>query len=305
MKTDRSSSASIRAAAVLLVGLLFVAGLPAAGQIRIGIGGLQITVETPSKRLAKALAQEVKEVQRRFDENRRALRAVQGPGGKPAYLREEVIDLIDRTGKDLDQAMEQIGKADLDPLRAWAIEGLQGVQKELAPPSDRRAAALPAAVARIASLGSFPSPGPESVIAAVPNQETISAERANGLLDQAGVVLSRIFFLAERNDLRVKLWVGSTPTHQARFAFWSRGQIKGSEPERSFIRTDGKQEVTRGLYSYHASLATGSITEIIEYPNPAAQAESERLDLVNDTSFFCCRFKEQVCEHVANEKECH
>ncbi len=301
MKTDRFSSASTRAAAVLLAGLLLAASLPAAGQtITFRFG--KKTAST--KVLAGALARLVQAAQKRFDQNRRALRTVQGPGGEPAHLRQEVADLIARTGKDLDQAIEQVGEGDLGPLQAWANEELRRVQEDLASPSGRTAA-LPAAVARIASLGSLPSPGPASVRAAVPQQETISAERVNGLLDQVGAVVSRIFFLAERDDLRVRVWIGSTPAQKARFTFWSRGQIQGSEPERSLIRTDGKEEVPRGLYAYRASLTTGSMTEVIAYPNPVAHEESHRLDLVNGTSFFCCRFKEQVCEHVTNEKECH
>jgi hypothetical protein len=302
MKTDRFSSASTRAAAVLLAGLLLAASLPAAGQtISFDFG--KKTAST--KVLAGALARLVQAAQKRFDQNRRALRTVQGPGGEPAHLCQEVADLIARTGKDLDQAIEQIGKGDLGPLQAWANEELRRVQEDLASPSGRTAA-LPAAAARIASLGSLPPPGPASVRAAIPKQETISAERANGLLDQVGAVVSRIFFLAERDDLEVELWVGSTPAPKATFRFWSQGNIKGSTPAPTIVQTNGKRKrVVRGLYVYKAAWTKGAVTEVVEYPNSAAASlESERLDLVNGSSYFCCQFNEVYCHHVDDAKEC-
>ncbi len=302
MKTDRFSSASTRAAAVLLAGLLLAASLPAAGQtITFRFG--KKTAST--KVLAGALVRVVQVVQKRFDQNRRALRTVQGPGGEPAHLRQEVADLIARTGKDLDQAIEQVGEGDLSPLKAWANEELRRVQEDLASPSGRTAA-LPAAIARIASLGSLPPPGPASVRAAVPQQETISAERANGLLDQVGAVVSRIFFLAERDDLEVELWVGSTPAPKATFRFWSQGNIKGSAPAPTIVQTNGnRKRVVRGLYVYKAAWTKGAVTEVVEYPNSAAASlESERLDLVNESSYFCCQFNEAYCHHVDDKKEC-
>jgi hypothetical protein len=121
-----------------------------------------------------------------------------------------------------------------------------------------------------------------------------------------GEVVGRIFFLAERDDLEVELWVGSMPAPQATFRFWPQGKVKGSTPAPTILRTNGKREhVLRGLYSYRAAWAKGRVTELVEYPNPAgAPLASERLDLVSGSSFFCCRFSEQYCHHVANEKEC-
>jgi hypothetical protein len=104
----------------------------------------------------------------------------------------------------------------------------------------------------------------------------------------------------------VKLWVGSTAPH-ATFSFWSQGRIKGSPPSPTTIRTDGKHDhVVRGLYVYRAAWTKGAVTELIEYPKPAGTsvALSERLDLVNGSGFFCCRFNEQYCHDVASEKEC-
>ncbi len=74
------------------------------------------------------------------------------------------------------------------------------------------------------------------------------------------------------------------------------------------IRTAGKRDgVIRGLYSYRAAWTKGGVTDLIQYPlppdSPVAQ-QSERLDLVNGTGFFCCRFGEHYCQQVANEKEC-
>ena len=119
-------------------------------------------------------------------------------------------------------------------------------------------------------------------------------------------MVGRIFFLADHDDLEVKLWVGSTVPH-ATFSFWPQGRIKGSPPSPTIIRTDGKHDhVVRGLYVYRAAWTKGAVTELIEYPKPAGTsvAMSERLDLVNGSGFFCCRFNEQYCHGVANEKEC-
>lgn len=304
MKIDRFSSAFPRAAAVLLACLFVAADRPAAGQITFRVGGTTLTVESSSKRLAKALAQQVGEVQQRFDTNRRALRTVRGTDGAPAYPRQEVAGLIDRTGQDLDQAIERVGEADLGPLRAWSAEELRRIREELTV-APGPVAAAPSAVTRVASLGGLP--GLATVSAAVPQQETIPAEKSNQLLDQVGEVVARIFFLAEKNDLEVKLWVGSTPEVQATFRFWPQGKVKGATPAPTIIRTNGKRDrVLRGLYSYRAALDKGQVTELVEYPSPAGTAvdRSERLDLVKGSSFFCCRFKEQYCHHVADEKEC-
>lgn len=317
MKTDRclrSLSASTRAAAVLLAGLLFAAGPPAAGQITLRVGGATLTLESSSKKLAKALAQQVGEVQQRLDANRRALRTVRGSGGKPAYVRQEVAGLIAGTEKDLDLAIGQIGEPDLDALRAWSAEEFQRLEQDLAALSGRSAASFPGlsaprAVAVVARLGSFPQTVLARAGSAAPQPETIPAERSDRLLDQVGEVVGRIFLLAERNDLEVKLWVGSTPAPKATFRFWSQGRIKGSTPAPTIIQTNGKRDrILRGLYAYQATFGKGPVTELVQYPvpagAPAAQLASERLDLVNGSSFFCCRFSEQYCHHVANEKEC-
>ena len=107
----------------------------------------------------------------------------------------------------------------------------------------------------------------------------------------------------------MKLWVGSTPAPKATFRFWPQGKIKGSAPAPTIIQTNGKRDhVLRGLYAYEAAWAKGAVTELVEYPSPAgasaAELASERLDLVNGSSFFCCRFNEQYCHHVDDEKEC-
>jgi hypothetical protein len=165
----------------------------------------------------------------------------------------------------------------------------------------------PRAVAVVASLRWLALPGLERVNAAAPQQGTINAERTNQLLDQLGAVVGRIFFLAKRDDLEVKLWVGSTPAPKATFRFWSAGQVKGSAPAPTIIQTNGKRDrVLRGLYAYHASSGKGPVTQLIRYPNTtgAPADASEPLDLVNDTSFFCCQFEDGYCRHVAKEKEC-
>ncbi|MEO6192642.1 MAG: hypothetical protein ABIS20_06505 [Thermoanaerobaculia bacterium] len=324
MKTDRHFAT--RAAAVLLAGLLLAAGQPTAGQT-FTFGRSKARVN-PFQILAGALALQIGVVKKRFDKNRRALQIVRGPDGQPAYLRQEVAGLIARTGEDLDQAIEKVQPSDLEPLQAWAIDQLGRIQGELAAPPAQKTAALPSglftprAVAVVASLGGFPllalakpkatkpkSAKPKAAAppqAAVPPQDTVAAEKTDSLLDQVGQVVGRIFFLADHGDLEVKLWVGSTAPH-ATFSFWPQGRIKGSAPAPAIIRTDGKRDhVVRGLYVYRAAWTKGAVTELIEYPKPAGTsvAMSERLDLVNGSGFFCCRFNEQYCHNVANEKEC-
>ena len=307
MKTDRFFT---RAAAVLLAGLLLVAGQPTTGQT-LTFGRSKARVN-PFQILAVALALQVGVVQKRFDRNRRALQIVRGPDGQPAYFRQEVAGLIARTGEDLDQAIENVRPSDLEPLQAWADDQLGRIQGALAaPPGQRTAVSLPGfsnpqAVAVVASLERLSLPRLASAKAAAPEQDTISAEKTDSLLDQVGKVVGRIFFLADHKDLEVKLWVGSTAPH-ATFSFWSQGRIKGSPPAPTTIRTDGKRDhVVRGLYVYRAAWTKGAVTELIEYPKPAGTsvAMSERLDLVNGSGFFCCRFDEQYCHGVANEKEC-
>ena len=73
---------------------------------------MKFSVESPSKQRAQALALQVGEVQKSFEANRRALGAVPGSDGKPAYLRQEVAGLIARTGEDLDKAIEKVQPSD-------------------------------------------------------------------------------------------------------------------------------------------------------------------------------------------------
>jgi hypothetical protein len=316
MKTDRSSV--IRVIAVLLAGLLLMTGHPATGgSLRIGIGGLKITYESRTKRLAKALASQVKAVQDRFEGSRRALHTVTGSDGKPAFLRKDVSDLIDHTGKDLDDAIVKVQPSDLQPLRDWAADAIGRVQEEVKGPQGKVAvfpAGLfaPQPVEVIASLGNPPKKKPASPKAAkpaappAPPPDTVPADKSNGILDEVGKVVSRIFTLADKDDLEVKLWVGSTAPHTT-FSFWPGGKIKGSTLAPAIIRTDGKKGgVVRGLYDYRAAWTQGKVTQIIQYPQPAGaqSTPTERLDLVNGTGFFCCRFNEQYCHAINNEKEC-
>jgi len=78
-----------------------------------------------STKLAKQLAQEMDQVQRKFDARRAALPTVPGPGGAPAYPRQAVIDLIDSTEKELDQAIERMKEPRLAGLRAWGDEQIE------------------------------------------------------------------------------------------------------------------------------------------------------------------------------------
>ncbi|HEV7505224.1 MAG TPA: hypothetical protein VGS07_09955 [Thermoanaerobaculia bacterium] len=313
MKRNRFSSASIRKAWISLAGLFLAASLSAGGvSIHVGPITFGVKVDPPSKKWADALVPQIKEVEARFEENRRALQTVQGPGGKPAYLRKDVVDLMARTGKDLDQAIKKVGP-DLLPLEDWSTEELAGIQAKLAAtPTGSKTAALfsgpstPFAVAVVASLSSPPKP--TSPKAAAPPPDTVPADQSSSLLDEVGKVVSLIFTLAANDDLEVKLWVGSTAPRTA-FSFWPQGQITGDSPAPHTVRTDGKLDhVIRGLYLYRAAWTQGAVTQSIQYPNPAgtpaAQTPSERLDLVKGSRFFCCRFDQSYCHHVDNEKDC-
>ncbi|HET9211733.1 MAG TPA: hypothetical protein VFR03_15100 [Thermoanaerobaculia bacterium] len=309
----------IRILAVLLPGLLLVPGLSDAGKLRIGRVRIGVDIDSPSKKWAVALVPQIKAVRTRFDDSRRALQAVKGSDGKPAYLRKDVADLIDHTGKDLDDAIVKVQPSDLQALQDWAADELGRIQAEL-PPAQKTAAVpagffAPQPVAVVASLGSPkkpPSPKkpagskPKPTAPAAPPPDTVPAGKADGLLDEVGKVVDRILFLASHDDLQMKLWVGSTAPHVT-FSFWPQGKVKGATPAPAIIRTDGKRGgVLRGLYVYRATWTQGKVTQVIEYPPPAGtQATlSERLDLVNGTGFFCCRFNEQYCYAVKNEKEC-
>jgi hypothetical protein len=299
MKTHRFPAAFLRSAAVLLACLLIPAGRPAAaGQLTLRVGGMTLSYEPSSKKLAAAVAAKTQEVRVAFDQKRQELKTVPGAGGEPSYLVEEVSGLIARTNQDLDKALEEVGEPGLEGLSAWADEELGNLQERLA-------AVAPQAIARVASSGNLPLP------AAAPQKATVSTSTADQLLDEARAVIERIFVLASNNDLEVELWVGSTPAEKTNFRFWPQGQIQGSAPTPAIIKTNGKRDhVLRGLYFYRASasLTGGSVTELIAYPHSAgasaAGLASERLDLVNGTSFFCCRFDEHYCQHVANKKEC-
>jgi len=268
MKTSRFFSAAISATAGLLAVLFLVAGRPAAGQ-----NAERRLVPTATRELAVALAAQMNAVQETFTTNRRALRTVRSPNGLPAYPRQEVANLVSRTGQDLDRAIANIQPGDLEPLRAWSADAIQRIQGELAA------------------------------------SETVPVEASNRLLDQVGNVISRIFFLASHDDLEVKIWVGSTPPRAA-FSFWPQGHVRTPASAPTVVRTNGsKDHILRGLYAYQASYTEGTVTKVIQYPLPAGapapQRPSERLDLVNGSSFFCCSFDAQSCRPVASEGDCH
>jgi|GraSoiStandDraft_5_1057265.scaffolds.fasta_scaffold179436_1 hypothetical protein len=318
MKTDRLFVT--RVAAVLAVGLLLGAGSPGAGQItfRYHLGRSKAKARvSPTAAFAAALAQAVREVQERFDKGRHTLLPVPGADGKAGYLRQEVVDLIAITGRDLDQAIKNVQPSGTEPLVAWTDDELGHLQGELAV-SPGQTAAMPAGffapqpVEVIASLGGPSKKKPAKPKPAVPPTppapppDTVPAEKANGVLDEVGKVLSQIFTLASNDNLEVKLWAGSTVSHST-FSFWPEGKIKDSPPPPTIIRMDGnKDHVLRGLYRYRAAWAEGAVTHLIEYPQPAGiqTTPTERLDLVNGTGFFCCRFNEQYCHAVSNEKDC-
>jgi hypothetical protein len=308
----------------LLAGLLLGASSPTAGEIdihiKIGGGG--------SSKLAKNLAKDVDGVRRKFDDSRVALPIVKGPGGVPAYPRKTVLDLIDATEKELDQAVLRVDPRKLAGLENWAnleiersrhaLEKRAGTVAALSPASDRAAAVFasgtggkgrgPRTKPRKAPPKAAPPPAPEPPKPDPLEATTVATAQASPILDQVGRVIGRLFFLADKDDLEVDLWVGSTPKQHTKFSFWAQGAGKRSPLEPIIIQTNGRRKhVLRGLYEYRAaaSLDSKSVTEILESgPGPAGGVPSERLDLVNGSRFFCCRFDDNYCHHVDDPKEC-
>jgi hypothetical protein len=318
----------------LLAGLLLAASPPAAGQIEI-----DIKIGGGTAKLAKQLAQEVDRVQRKFAADRAALPLVKGPGGAPAYPRQAVLDLIDATEKDLDQAVARVKEPKLAGLRAWADGEIESSRHRLEKPSPSGTGTA-AALSGSRSVAMFavyrggadrgwrtapprkkppktnPPPKAEPPKPEPPKPDpleatTVGTAETNQLLGQVGRALERIFFLADKNDLEVKLWVGSTPAQHATFRFWPKSSAQGTPPAPTIITTNGsKKHILRGLYDYRASAPLGSksVIAILESgAGPAGGAPSlasERLDLVNGSSFFCCRFDNNFCQHVDDEKGC-
>ncbi|HBL25231.1 MAG TPA: hypothetical protein DD490_00170, partial [Acidobacteria bacterium] len=115
----------------MLAGLLLATGLSAAGgQFRINLGPLAVTIESPGKKLAAALAREVAEAEKRFAAKREALPVVRVTGQEPAYPRTEVLGLIEDTRTDLVQAVERVGEPGLGGLSAWAEEEIGRIEQE-------------------------------------------------------------------------------------------------------------------------------------------------------------------------------
>jgi hypothetical protein len=315
----RPGKAWIGAAALLLAGLQLAPAPPAFAQfIHWDLGG----GKEKEKNVAGALALVVGQCRQRFDQRRRGLTTMTDMDGRRVHFRSEVLALIDRTEQDLDQSIARLPEPRLAGLRAWAAAEIQRVRRELAAPPGERTAALwsglrpglvPRAVAVTASLGArigdwLPLPGGVAATAAE-GPGTIDTGKSIQFLDQVAAVIERIFFLAKKDDLEVKLWVGSTPTPEADFQFWSQASVKDAPPAPQTIRANGKRErVLRGLYFYKAALGSGPLTQFVEYPPragaPRAQLASERLDLVNGSSFFCCHFSKSYCQHVDDDKEC-
>ncbi|HEX3127600.1 MAG TPA: hypothetical protein VH394_09730 [Thermoanaerobaculia bacterium] len=306
MKTDRFSPVLAWTAAVLLVVLVLAAGRPAASQTFTYRFDSTPAPEAPSKRLAQELAGQIEKVRKAFAAKRLKLHTVTGKAGAQGYPVDEVSSLVTYTREDVDQAIAAVGEPGLQALRAWSAKEMRSVQNELPAASSIIFSSLstPRAIAVIASLEAPPLPR----LAAAPKPETISAEKADALLDRVGAVIERIFYLASHDDLEVTLWVGSTPPTGIQFSFWAQGRVKEDSTAPIIIRTNGtKSHVLRGEYEYNATWTDGAVTDRIRYPSPAGvqgATASERLDLVNGNGFFCCRFNEHYCHHVESPKEC-
>ena len=313
--------------AILLAGLLLISGLPTDGQtFTFGKKKRQVKIETVATGaamavLARALAKEVKKVHETFITNRNALQILRS-GKAAGYVPGEVTGLIVHTREDLDQAIQQAGKSDLEALRAWSDEEFRRIQAEIPPPGPGASLPGPSAPRAFAVFASSrglglpvfaknkpapkkPKPAPPKA-PEPPKPQVIPLSTADRLLDQVEEVVRQIFVLADTNDLEVKLWVGSTPATKATFRFWPQSNLKGSTPSPIIIQTDGKRDhILRGLYAYKATWGKGAVIQKIEYPDPVATLASERLDLVKGGRFFCCQFNKTYCHHVDDEKDCH
>jgi len=342
MKADRLFV--IRITAVLATGFLLGAGIPVSGDVKVGykfgkdhqvtLGkGVEIGAAAV---LAKAIAKQVQQVHARLTTKRKALQIQNGPGNAPGYLANEVTGLIAGTRQDLDQAIQSVKPSGTEPLRAWVDDQFQQIQGQIPPAGSAASLPGPSAPRTGVALASLrmgglpvaakpkpkkpappkPQPAPPKA-APPPKPQTIPASTADRLLDQVEKVIGQIFTLADHDNLEVNLWVGSTQERKARlvfwqtshatFSFWPQGKLKDSPPAHTIIQLAGKKDhVLRGLYSYEADLGLekGAVIQKIKYPDSTAPVQSERLDLVNGTGFFCCRFKEGYCHAVANEKEC-
>jgi len=315
VKMHRFPAVCIQVASILLASLFFAASLEAGGHnLHIGRLTLGFGLDSSTQELSKALTPKIEAVKTKLSENRHALHTQNGPGNVPAHPVQEVSDLINRTGTDLDKAIEQVGAPELAGLRAWSADKLRNIQEQLKALPVQTAVSTsgvssPRAIALVANK-SRPLPAKAGSAAPKETTKTVPADVSDRLLDKLGEVVDHLFFLASHDDLEVRLWVGSTPAQKATFNFWTQGQINGASPEPVIIKTNGKKEhVLRGLYSYLATLPKGSGSQLIAYPkqagNPAAGVASEQLDLVTGSSFFCCHFDDGYCQHVADEKECH
>jgi hypothetical protein len=320
-KSRRISAASRIGAAGLI--FLLLAARPAPAGIDI-----HIQIAWDSSKLAKHLAEEMKRVRQKFTDDRAALPIVPGPGGVPAYPRQAVVDLVNSAERELDHAVEQVKEPKLAGLRAWGDEQIENSRRKLERPATLAAAAFsgPRPVARFASFSGGAKHKPQTPKAspkadpplppAPPKPDpleatTVGTTETQQILGQVEKVIEQIFSFADKDDLEVKLWVGSTPAEHATFRFWPKSSAQGAPPAPTIIKTDGwEKHVLRGLYDYKASATLGSksVATILESgPGPTGSAPSlanEKLDLVNGSSFFCCRFDDNYCHHVDNPKEC-
>lgn len=310
----------LRATAAFLAGLLLAAGADAikiewktdrskrqstATRLATGVGAI----------IAVRLAAGVGAVKGRFAAGRKGLPVVKGPGGVPIHPRPAVTALIDATEGDLDHAIAQVGEPGLVALRRWGVEEFRKIHAGLDAPSGggARTAALsgPQPVAVVASLMPYLPAGGRG--GSDPGaQAKAEAARSEGALDRVAQVVERLFTLAKNDDLVVTLWAASTPAQHAIFRFWSQAYVEGSRQGPAIIRTNGQRKgVLRGLYSYSVEL---SGHPAIGYPAPGgarhaalggtAVPSSEGLDLVNGSSFFCCRFEDGYCQHVDDPGAC-
>lgn len=311
----------------LLAALLGLAGAPVSGQIEISFkfgGG--------KEKLAKNLAQAVSQVRLKFGADRLALPLVKGVGGAPAYSRQAVLDLVDSTAKELDHAVERVKEPNLAGLESWARNQIESSRKALEKPAGSGETGKPSGTAELAEprggvvFAAFRSggkpktpprkPAPKAAPPAPPappqpdplEATTVPVAESNSVLDQVGRVIERLFVLADTNDLEVELWVGSTPRDQADFSFSAQSAAKGAPLKPTTLRTNGsRKHVLRGLYKYRASLSKGSkaVKEILESGQRSdGGMQSDPLDLVDGSRFFCCRFDDNYCHHVDDPKQC-
>jgi hypothetical protein len=132
--------------------------------------------------IAAAIAPRLAAVESSFLARRRALTAVAGPGGEPAYLLREVLDLVASTLRDLLAVLADY--PELEPLGDWVRNRLRAGRADLVAERAATTGAAPAAggVVLLAAIG--PLPRVMTAAASPLAAATLPKARADPVLDE-------------------------------------------------------------------------------------------------------------------------